>query len=157
MTFVKTGNNWYEADLERQRAFNLRGGYIPFTREEFSKAERLEAENWNELHRKTGYDPLSGKISPDGWISPAGEFYPCRSHEADAMHICRLFYGEADEPSGDRLIQKGWIKVTTSLMGEIYKQKGYYDRMTPSQERTFDKWFEAFIQERNEEERNYRT
>lgn len=90
------------------------------------------------------------KLKPDGWINPQGEFFSCedygdsRSHEISAEPLLLKFYGIESAVCGDKLIERGWIKVTTSLMFDIYKDNGLFDHMTLKQINTFNVWKEKF-------------
>ena len=87
------------------------------------------------------------KLKSDGWINPQGEFFPCDvslSHEITAEPLLLKFYGIESAVCGDKLIERGWIKVTTSLMFDIYKTNGLFDNMTSEQKDTFNVWKEKF-------------
>lgn len=87
------------------------------------------------------------KFTSDGWISPQGEFFPCDvslSHEITAEPLLLKYYGIESAVCGDKLIERGWIKVTTSLMFDIYKESGMYDEMNNDQTETFEAWREKY-------------
>lgn len=90
------------------------------------------------------------KLTSDGWINPQGEFFSCedyggsRSHEISAEPLLLKFYGIESAICGDKLIERGWIKVTTSLMFDIYKTNGLFDNMTSGQTDTFNLWKKKF-------------
>ena len=75
----------------------------------------------------TGYNPLGTKIdSPDVWIDPAGNYLDGRAHELQAEHICEIIYGETDvQFAGDILVDRGWVKATSSLMWDFYCKYDY--------------------------------
>lgn len=87
------------------------------------------------------------KLTSNGWINPKGEFFPCDvslSHEISAEPLLLKYYGIESAVCGDKLIERGWIKVTTSLMFDIYKYNGLFDHMTSEQRDTFNIWKEKF-------------
>ena len=59
-----------------------------------------------------------------GWIAPDGTYFPCGetslSHEIEAENLLLKFYGIESGICGDKLIERGWIKVTDSLMFDKY-------------------------------------
>lgn len=90
------------------------------------------------------------KLSADGWISPTGEFFSCEdygsfSHEVSAEYLLLKFYNIESGICGDKLINFGWIKVTTSGMFYIYEEEGLYDNMTTEQLETFNAWKDKFV------------
>lgn len=146
MKFIKypTGD-WWEWDVSRMRAYNIRRGHHDIDENSLGDCEYAEYDSWHDLYVHTGYNPLIGFITSTGWIDPQGEFYPCTAHEADADMILSLVYGEDDDEWGaDTLIERGWIKVTTSCMFEYYCQDGHYRNMTPSQKIMFVSWMDLF-------------
>ena len=83
------------------------------------------------------------KLTSDGWINPQGEFFPCDvslSHEINAEPLLLKYYGIESAVCGDKLIERGWIKVTTSLMFDIYMGNGLYNEMNEEQAETFEAW-----------------
>lgn len=145
MKFLKYPDGyWWEWDAGNMWAFNVRGGGHNINENELGECEFLNCESWHDLYIKTGFNPLKSDITGTGWISPAGEFYPCDAHEIDAIKILEVIYGiETDclTWGGDELISKGWIKVTTSCMFEIYCEEGLYNKpMTHQQRKAFREW-----------------
>ena len=86
------------------------------------------------------------------WLAPDGTFWFAESHTVDAAFIVRDVLGikvdtifVADKHYDDILINLGWIKLTNSLMFDLYENKGLYDYMTNAQAESFDKWYQYNI------------
>lgn len=60
-------------------------------------------------------------ISPLGWLSPDGNFYPCQYYEHRAM--ADIIAGEVYDYYGglytgdDYLMQRGWCRISLSMLG----------------------------------------
>ena len=85
------------------------------------------------------------------WIAPDGTMYGCitwGSHEMTAQDILRVLFNEDVRyfDSGDILIARGWIKVTSSyVMHQCYEEAGYYDNMTDEQWKVYMSWKEKYL------------
>lgn len=139
-------NSWWEWDTDRMRAYNIHGGWHNINENLLGDCECIECDSWHDLHQKTGFNPLvSAEFTRTGWISPEGEFYPCEAHECDAETIYELIYGEEHCYYSDKMIELGWIKVTTSLMFDIYVNQGLYlEPHSREAERTFARWCDEY-------------
>ena len=145
MKFLKNSNGvWCQFDDKKMKTYNFHGGYCDINESSLGNCKVVEYEDWHDLYINTKYNPLIGDFYHTGWISPEGNFYPCNAHEVAADEILELIYGENYSFGGDELIEKGWIKVTTSLMFDIYEEKGYYCKMSKEQEKTFDSWAKKY-------------
>ena len=147
MIFIQLKNEeWWQYDAKHSRLYNIRGGHRSADNIDLSKA--IYFENWHDLYKQTGFNPLIDNINMwhCGWISPYGDFYPCEAHEADAEDIYSLVYGEEHCYYSDKLIALHWIKVTNSLMYDIYKSQGAYDYFYSSeQENKFYQWHKTYM------------
>ena len=145
MKFVKKNNIWYKHNNNSDKLYNFFHGWTDYNPE--TDIEK-EFENWHDLYKQTGFNPLIDNINMwhCGWISPYGDFYPCEAHEADAEDIYSLVYGEEHCYYSDKLIALHWIKVTNSLMYDIYKSQGAYDYFYSSeQENKFYQWHKTYM------------
>lgn len=148
MNFIKLGDHWYKWDMENMRAVNYHHGhfYIDENSEEFcNSVYRTDCDSWHELYQKTGYMPVQlYEPERDMWIAPSGFMYEGNAHELCAEWIWDIHFGEELPYYGDKLIEQGWIKVTTSLMYYHYVESGMYDKMYPGQAESFLKWVEKY-------------
>lgn len=148
MTFIKyEDGSWWELNKDtrnngKMRVYNIRGGYHYINEKELETLVTKEFDSWHDLYKQTGFNPLIGNdMWYCGWISPDGDFYPCEAHEVDAEDIYVLLYGEEHGYYSDLLIEKGWKKVTNSLMFDIYKDNGDYDNFSSNEQfETFYNW-----------------
>lgn len=148
MDFIQLPDGtWYEADYDSNRLYNLRGGHLPLKKTDIEKYNQISCQDWHKLYMLTGFNPLKDdRLWHTGWISPEGDFYPCEAHEVDAEYIYQLIYGDDYAAYGDRLVQKGWLKVTNSLMFDIYTRNGHYDKIASKEQgNTLNKWIKKYI------------
>jgi hypothetical protein len=147
MTFVRLDKNWFKLDTKPYndkglyKIYNFNGGYN-YCYPDFVD-QTLNCKDWHELYLLTGFCPLLTNYTEcDAWIDPNGNFYRARAHEVAAEEIFEILYGIKDNifASGDELIEKGWIKVTTSLMYELYWEDHMYNYLTKEQEKSFNLW-----------------
>lgn len=82
------------------------------------------------------------KISYNCWVSPCGEVFNCEAHEVEAEYIVNQFFGEEMLYYGDFLIEKGWVKFTTSFMSDLYEEQGLYDNLTDEQLQVYQQYFD---------------
>ena len=54
-----------------------------------------------------------------GWLSPEGEFFPCKHYEhiSKAEDLCKLLGISEDVIYDDELLKRGWAKLGISLLG----------------------------------------
>ena len=147
MTFAKLDGHhfYYQVDFDRMRLYNFKGGWrdIDENSEDWMYSTLIEAENWHDLYKKTGYCPLTcSYFEHDLWVDPDGNCYEGLGHEACAEYIGEILFG-VEDVDGDDLIRYGWIKLTASSMLPLYIDHGMYDSITYEQERTLRKWAEA--------------
>ena len=133
--------------------YNIHGGHhkIDENSSSFMEGAIIQAENWCDLCKKTGWNPLAtSELYREMWIAPNGTMYGCvtwGSHEATAQDILRILFNEEDYfDSGDVLIARGWIKVTSSyIMHQCYEEAGYYNSMTNEQWKVYVNWKEKYL------------
>jgi hypothetical protein len=147
MTFAKLDGHhfYYQVDFDRMRLYNFKGGWrdIDENSEDWMYSTLIEAENWHELYKKTGYCPMAcSYFERDLWVDPDGNCYEGLAHEICAEYIGEILFGTEDM-GGDELIRCGWIKLTTSCMLSLYIDHGMYNHITYEQERIIRKWAEA--------------
>ena len=132
---------WWEWNVEKMKLLNFRGGgfNIDENADYWANAEIREYENWHELYKATGFNPLEADIHDfDVWISPEGKYFDGNAHAVAAESIVTLVYGiEIEDPcfvgSAEYFLeQHHWIKATRSFMWQIYldHRKGW--EMTPA-------------------------
>ena len=65
-----------------------------------------------------------------------------RKNLSSARKILEVLYNEPEEywDAGDKLIEKGWIKVSAGPMGRYYHESGMYEAMTNAQYNSYQKW-----------------
>ena len=121
MRFIKLhDNSWWELIEEKLMVFNYDGGHHYITNQILASSQIFECDDWHALYLSKHYCSLeSQKFRRNGWISPEGIFYEAESHEVTAEHICEIIFGFESQFAGDELENRGWIRVTTSLMWEV--------------------------------------
>lgn len=158
MKFLRYANqdDWWLWKEDTMRVSNFHGGWhnIDENSPSFMNGTVIEASGWCGLYRLTGWCPIKlQKPDRDMWISPLGEMFGSEdpmdfSHESMAEDILLFIFDKEAEPfgeAGDFLIQRGWIKVTTSLMGQYYEDDLHmYDNMTDEQWVTYQLWKEKY-------------
>lgn len=155
MKFIKFDGDyvWNEFDEANLLARNLVGGYRKIDKNSFEyiNSTIIEAENWHDLHLKTGWlGPWVTIIYPHaGWLTPDGLFYQCNAHDIDAVKIVEFLYGKYMDTSeaADFLTQRGWLKITTSLMWDIRLEEENKWYLTPIQEKKLFEWCHAMDME----------
>lgn len=150
MTFVKIYDVYWKWDKEHMKLYNYHHGhnYIDENSEEWAAATICEADSWHDLYVKTGYNPL---IIPyyqarDAWLSPQGEFYEGTAHSLCAERIVEMLLGNSEsyEYCSDFLIERGWVKLTTSVMLNYYIEDGMYDHLTMAQKESMSLWADVY-------------
>jgi hypothetical protein len=150
----KGQEGYWEWSDDSMTAYNVHGGHheINENSPSFVEGTIVQAESWRDLWKKTGWNPLStNSLEREMWIAPDGTLYGCGSwgaHEATAQDILRVIYNENEDffDSGDKLIARGWIKVTACfVMYQYYEEAGYYDNMTDEQWEVHRKWKEKYL------------
>lgn len=157
MTFLKYKNSedWWELVDQKGElvAYNYLGGWhnVDENSEEYMYGTVVTLNNWNHLYERYGYCPFyTEEPKRDMWIAPDGKMYDCGAigaHEVTAQYLLEIIFDE-DEGlfvSGDKLIDYGWVKVTTSLMYQYYHESGMYDAMTDEQWISYQLWKEKYI------------
>lgn len=121
MKFILLGEHYWELDENKMLVFNYRGGHHSISQDEINTSKVIECENWHDLYLKAHYCPIeTDKHESHAWISPDGTFYEGNAHEVQAEDICEIVFGLEDEfCPGDVLEEKGFIRVTTTLMWEV--------------------------------------
>lgn len=146
---------WMWPEAETLTVYNINGGHhdINENSPRFMDGKVVEARSWSDLCRKEKWNPFETKEpTPHMWIDDDGIMYDCGicggSHEITAQKILEILYGEkldCLEYASDDLIAYTWIKVTTSLMFELYEKEGMYNHMTNKQWKSFQKWREKYM------------
>lgn len=150
----KGEDDWWEWPQNgRMTVYNMHGGHhdINENSEYFMEGTVIEAEDWPDLCRKTGYNPWKTEKSTQYmWIAPDGTMHKCDdwgAHEATAQDILENLLGEIVRfwDSGDRLIEMGWVKVSTNqIMMKHYCEAGLFASITPEQKTVLDDWAQKF-------------
>lgn len=149
----KDSDVWWEWPEGGMTVFNMAGGHhdINENSEGFMMGTVIQAEDWADLCRKTGYNPWRvDRPTHEMWIDPDGVMYDCGewgSHEITAQDILENLLGEEVGfwDAGDRLIELGWTKVTANyIMYQHYCNAGLYDACTDAQWKTIKKWRERY-------------
>ena len=146
--------DWWKWPEGGMTVYNINGGHhdINENSSRFMDGTVVEAEDWCELCCKMKYNPFKvDEPTRDMWIDPNGVMYDCGiydgSHEMTAQKILEILYGEKVDYldyAGDDLINYTWIKVTTSLMYELYEKEGMYNHMSDEQWKAYQWWREKF-------------
>ena len=145
MTFCKYGNKYYEFDQDKMRLLSFPYGhfYIDENSPEWAEATMHEYEDWHDLYNHTGYCPTKcGYDVSDCWLDPAGQLYQWLAHAVEAQNIIDYIYGKHldIDDACEYLIDRGWVKLTTSAMRYYYIEDRMYDNMTYDQWETADLW-----------------
>lgn len=146
MTFVKIGKDWYEwPDKTQLRFYNYHNGWrtVDENDEEWLNARTGEFDSWHNLFYNTGYTTLARDVtSRDLWVAPNGMCFDGQAHAVAASAILEVVYGEEERmfEAEDKLIERGWIKLTTSFMLDMYDNQGMYDDLTYEQYMTVRDW-----------------
>lgn len=133
-------SEWWRWIPERMRLVNFMGGGfdIDENSEYWANAKIYTFENWHELYKSKGFNPLKADVYDfDVWISPEGVYFDGNAHAVAAEYIVKLVYGiDIDDPcfvgsAEYYLEQHHWIKATRSFMWEIYLKHSNNWEMTP--------------------------
>ena len=126
MKFVNWNNAWWELS-DKGILYNYHNGHTSIDKEVLETLNCIECHDWHELYMLTGYNPLKVDIdSFNVWIDPAGNYFDGNAHGLKARDILELIYDEHDVTlAEDVLVDRGWVKSTTSLMWEYYQQHTY--------------------------------
>lgn len=142
MTFVKVDGVWYEQDSRgRGSLYNYYDGYIDDT---CHYDDIVDCENWHELYLSTDFRIGTDKKT-DAWISPQGDVFYCDCHYVGAEQILEVVIGydvdktEFDTPD-DILCDRGWCKVTTSVMWDVRFNEWEDMTLTQAQIDTVTDW-----------------
>lgn len=140
MTFLKfkDSDDWMLYEEKYSFLSNIYGGgfYVKKGSKEWNEATIEESASWYELCKKYSYYPTETTWkSSDVWLSPDGRFFEGHCHAVEAEYICEYMFDKhlTTELSDDFLIKKGWVKLTTSLMYNIYIKEGMYNNLTSKQ------------------------
>ena len=81
----------------------------------------------------------------DLWLSPEGLCYEGDAHAVQAECIMKELYGIELNPFGinsaeEALIDRGWVKLTTSLMYDYFYIDKMYNNLTEEQQSVYDEW-----------------
>lgn len=134
MLFIKENNGWYELDKVQGIAYNYEGGHHYVNIDTMEKATIVHFDSWHALYLSKNYCPFEAdKTSRTAWLSPDGKFYEGRAHEVLAEDLCDIIYGLNSMWAGDELEERGWIRVTTSLMWEIRLEELKNKKLTKKQ------------------------
>lgn len=148
--FVKYGDQWYLWHEGSMTLHNIHHGFfqIDENAEDWLNAIVEEADGWYDICSKYRWYPdLTDCSACDAWLSPKGEFFRCSAHSVEAVAICEFYYPASFDMSemylaDDYLIDRGWVKITTSAMYGIYRKDGMYTHLTKAQEKAMFDWAE---------------
>jgi hypothetical protein len=105
---TKADAGWWE--IIGTKCVNECGGRHDF----FDKgSEIVEAEDFEDLYKKLGkkgFEYLIDKESPYGWLSPEGDWFPCKYY--DHSQLAERYLGYSEE----ELERKGWVKITAGML-----------------------------------------
>lgn len=149
MKFIKykDGPHWWEWDTENMVAYNYHGGHHNINENALGDVIYCECESWHDLYKKTGYCALeTGMLPHTAWLSPDGKMFVATAHEVDAESICEVIYGEEQEIwyAGDFLEERGWVRLTTSLMWEVREEYWLDKELTQAQLDILWDWCKAW-------------
>lgn len=121
MRFIKLqDNSWWELIEDKLLVFNYNGGHHNINTQILNSSQIFECKDWHDLYLLKHYCPLESTVTcRNAWISPEGKFYEAQSHEVTAENICEVIYDIEPLFAGDELENRGWLRVTTSLMWEV--------------------------------------
>ena len=149
----KGEEDWWEwPEAEELIVYNINGGghNINENSPRFMEGKVVHAENWAELCRKENYNPWRvDEPRAEMWIDPDGVMYDCGewgAHEATAQMILEKYFNEVVSfwDCGDRLVERGWIKVSKGPMCRYYFESDMYKYITDEQWATLERWKEKY-------------
>lgn len=119
MKFVKKNNIWYKHNNNSDKLYNFFHGWTNY--DSINDIEE-EFENWHDLYKKTGWHPfITDSKERNVWISPWGEYFSCNAHYLGAEKIIEVIYGIKEvDYADDYLVERRWVKGTTSLMWDMF-------------------------------------
>ena len=151
----KGSTDWWKWPDDGLTVYNVVGGWheIDENNPRFMEGTVIRAESWAELCEKTGYNPWASedaRPTRDMWIDTNGVMYDCGqwgAHESTAQTILEVLFDEPENywNAGDKLIDRGWIKVTTGPMNRYYHESGMYDNITDKQFEAYIEWHDRYI------------
>ena len=146
----KGSNDWWKWPEGGLTVFNVVGGWheIDENSPAFMDGTVMRADSWADLCKKTGYNPWQpehDQPTREMWIDTYGRMYDCGewgAHESTAQTILEVLYDEPEEywDAGDKLIARGWIKVSAGPMNRYYHESDMYSAMTNAQYDSYAKW-----------------
>lgn len=124
MKFIQCSgeNNWWEWDTKNMLAYNYFGEHYNIDENALGDAKYIECDSWRDLYLRTHWSPIESDIwEKTAWLSPNGKFIAAKAHEVTAEDICEIYYGENQGIlwAGDYLEERGWVRLTTSLMWDV--------------------------------------
>lgn len=148
MKFVKLqgSDEWLLWEEEYMFLSNIKGGgqRIDENSPAWINAYVEEADSWYAICKKHSYYPNATSYKRNcSWLSPDGLFIEADAHACAAEYICQYLYDITDmdiEWCDDYLRQHGWVKLTTSVMYQIYYEDGMYDHLTQPQRDSIRLW-----------------
>ena len=140
--------DWLYWDGTKMYLENIKGGWYPIKEDtpEWLDATIEEYDNWYELCKAKHYYPTQcSHTNCDCWLSPDGRFFDGNAHACEAEYLCEYLYNHEVTimTCDDYLIEHGWVKLTTSLMYNIYEENGMYRFITPEQRESIRLWCDA--------------
>lgn len=146
----KDSQDWWCWPEDGMTVYNINGGWHDINENNayFMYGTVIDADSWAELCAITHYNPWAtedNQPTREMWIDTYGTMYDCGqwgAHEATAQTILKVLYDEPEEywDAGDKLIERGWIKVSAGPMAKWYRESGMYDAMTDAQYESYTKW-----------------
>ena len=83
----------------------------------------ISSDDWDKLDKidiqfAKDFPPERGLRDSPGWLSPEGDYWPCRSlaHRSNAEQLVRLIYSEIPSNAELALEKKGWLKLYGNLV-----------------------------------------
>ena len=83
----------------------------------------VDSGDWDKLDRidirfAKDFPPERGLKDSPGWLSPEGDYWPCRSlaHRSSAEQLVRLLYDEIPSNAELDLEKRGWLKFYANLV-----------------------------------------
>ena len=146
----KGSKDWWKWPEGGLTVFNVVGGWhdIDENSPAFMDGTVIRADSWADLCKKTGYNPWQtddNQPTREMWIDTYGTMYDCGewgAHEATAQTILEVLYNEPEEywDAGDKLVERGWVKVSAGPMNRYYHESDMYSAMTNAQYNSYVKW-----------------